>query len=301
MLMLGLLAPGARAQKPTPDLAEVKYGPRERNVLDLWQANSATPTPLVVYIHGGGFSNGSKERISEALIKRCLKAGISVMSINYRLSPEVQFPAHYMDCARAIQFARAHAKEWNIDPQRLAATGSSAGAGTALWIGFHDDFADPRNSDPVLRESTRLVCMAVTAAQCTYDPRTIREWIGGPAASHQALQRFYGLKADEVNTPKAYQLYEAAAPINLVTADDPPVLLFYSEANEPVPPDAKRGTGIHHPIFGRKLKEKMDSLNIECATKHQSDYSKTGGSLHDDMLKFFVKYLKPTPGPKPSQ
>lgn len=218
------------------------------------------------------------------------------MAINYRLSPDVHFPAHYMDCARAIQFARLHAREWNIDPKRIGATGSSAGAGTSLWIGFHEDFADPKNPDPVLRQSTRLACIAVTAGQCTYDPRTITEWIGKPAASHPALQRFYGLADDELDSRKAHKLYEAAAPINLVTAAAPPVMLFYSEADEPVPPDAPRGTGIHHPIFGRKLKEKMDALNIECGTKHQSEYAKTGGSLHDDLLKFFVRHFRPTSG-----
>lgn len=290
---LALSAFDALAEKPTPDLKEVKYGPHERNVLDLWKAKSDQPTPLVIYIHGGGFTSGSKERLSEGLLSRCLKSGISVMAINYRLSPEVHFPAHYMDCARAIQFARLHAKEWNIDPKRVAATGGSAGAGTSLWIGFHDDLADPKNSDPVLRQSTRLTCIGVTAAQSTYDPRTIAEWVGKPAATHQALQRFYGLADDELDSPKAHKLYEAAAPINLLTPDDPPVALFYSEADEPVPSDAPRGTGIHHPIFGRKLKEKMDALKIECTLKHQSDYPKTGGSLHDDMIKFFVRHLLP--------
>src|SRR5437868_13372808 len=95
-------------QAPTPDFANVHYGPHERNVLDLWKAKSDKPTPLVVYIHGGGFRAGSKETISPGLLT-LLDKGISVMAINYRFSPEVTFPAHYMDSARAIQYARAHA------------------------------------------------------------------------------------------------------------------------------------------------------------------------------------------------
>ncbi|MCX7887531.1 MAG: alpha/beta hydrolase, partial [Verrucomicrobiae bacterium] len=191
--------------KPKPDLANVRYGPHERNVLDLWKAKSQNPTPLVVFIHGGGFHRGSKEGIPPRLLDGCLKVGISVMAINYRLSPEVAFPAHYLDCARAIQFARLHAKDWNIDPKRIGATGGSAGAGTSLWIGFHDDMADPSNSDPLLRQSTRLHCIAVSGAQSTYDPRTIRQWIGDAAAKHPALQGFYGLKADELDTAKAHK------------------------------------------------------------------------------------------------
>src|SRR5262245_33970485 len=172
------------AAKPAPDLTNVKYGPHRRNVLDLWKAKSDKPTPLVVYIHGGGFAAGSKETLNGYMLDALLKAGISVMAINYRLSPGVSFPAHYLDSARSIQYARLHAKEWNIDPKRIGATGGSAGAGTSLWIGFHDDLAEPNNSDPVLRESTRLSCMVVIGAQSTYDPRKIKEWVGVAASKH---------------------------------------------------------------------------------------------------------------------
>src|SRR5262249_60723900 len=173
-----------------------------------------------------------------------------VWAINYGLPPEVHFRAHFLDCARAIQFARLHAKEWHIDPGRIGAAGSSAGAGTSLWIGFHDDLADPKNADAVLRQSTRLSCMAVQGAQSSYDPRVIKKIVGGRAHEHPALEGFYGLKRDELDTPKAHKLYEAAAPINHLTADDPPVHAFYNEPRGPLPADAKPGQGIHHITFG---------------------------------------------------
>src|SRR5262245_4129579 len=141
-----------RPEKPRPDEANVSYGPHQRNVLDFWRARSDKPTPLLVFIHGGGFHTGSKADVPPQLLEGCLKAGISVASINYRRSPEVAFPAHYMDSARAIQFLRHKAKDFNLDPQRVAASGGSAGAGTSLWIGFHDDLADPKSDDPVLRQ-----------------------------------------------------------------------------------------------------------------------------------------------------
>jgi acetyl esterase len=298
-LALSQCVPDALAQarrrgddaKPKPDLADVKYGPHERNVLDLWKAKSDKPAPLVVFIHGGGFRGGSKETLVPALLDGFLNKGISVMAINYRLSPEVHFPAHYLDCARAIQFARSKATEWNIDPKRIGATGGSAGAGTPLWLGFHNDLADPKNSDPVLRESTRLACMAVQGAQSTYDPRLIKEWVGEAASKHPALQGFYGLKDDELDSPKAHKLYQEASPINFLTADDPPVMLFYNEADQPLPPDAPPGAGIHHPNFGKKLKEKMDALKIECVLKHQDDYRGGGGDLQEDTVKFFLKHF----------
>jgi acetyl esterase/lipase len=293
LLLLGLFVAPAHGQekkgpaKPRPDLANEKYGPHERNVLDLWRVKSDNPTPLVVFIHGGGFRAGSKEALAPALLDGLLAKGISVMAINYRLSPEVAFPAHYMDCARAIQFARSKAKDWNLDPTRVGATGGSAGAGTSLWIGFHDDLADPKSDDPVLRQSTRLSCMAVMGAQSSYDPRVIKEWIGEAAAKHPALEGFYGLKKDELDTPKAHKLYEQASAINYLTKDDPPVCAFYNEPRE-IPADAQPGQGIHHINFGLKLKEKMDKLGIECTVRHQDE----GANPLKETVEFFVKHLK---------
>ncbi len=272
--------------KPKPDLADVRYGPHDRNVLDLWQAKSATPTPLVVFIHGGGFSGGSKNALAVALLEKLLAGGISVMAINYRLSPEVSFPAHYLDSARAIQFARSRAKEWNLDPQRVGATGGSAGAGTSLWLGFHDDLANPKSSDPVLRQTTRLSCLAVNGAQSTYDPRLIRQWVGAAAAKHPALLGFYGLKAEELDTPKAHRLFVDASAITHLTRDDPPVYAYYAEARE-IPPNAKAGQGIHHINFGLRLKEQMEAFGLECIVRHRDE----GAVADQEMAEFFVRHL----------
>jgi acetyl esterase/lipase len=276
-----------RPKPPPPDLANVKYGPHERNVLDLWKATSDQPTPLVVFIHGGGFRAGSKEGIRSELIANLRAKGISVMAINYRLSPEVTFPAHYLDCARTIQFARFKAKEWNIDPKRVAATGGSAGAGTSLWLGFHDDMADPKSDDPVLRQSTRLSCMVVNGAQSSYDLRDIKKWIGESAAKHPAFPGFYGLKEEELDTPKAHKLFEAASAINYLTKDDPPVYALYNEARE-LPANPRPGQGVHHINFGYRLKEKMDKLGIECIVRHVDE----GKNPDEESIAFFVKYLK---------
>jgi len=273
--------------KPAVAIAGAKYGPHSRHVLDLWKAKSEKPTPLVVYIHGGGFRNGSKETLSAPLLEGLLAQGISVMAINYRLSPEVNFPAHYMDAARAIQFARSKASEWNLDPKRIGATGGSAGGGTSLWIGFHDDMADPKNPDPVLRQSTRLTCMAVQGAQSSYDPRVIREWVGAAAAQHSALEGFYGLKPEELDTPKGHQLYEAASPITHLSTNDPPVYAFYSEPRGALPADARPGQGIHHINLGLRLKEQMDKLGIECVVRHRDE----GANAEKEIIEFFAKHL----------
>lgn len=292
MMTGGILAQKAPPQPPRlqPDLTNEHYGPHPRHVLDLWKAKSDTPAPLVVYIHGGGFRAGSKETIPQGLLKALLEKGISVMAINYRFSPEVTFPSHYLDSARAIQYARSHAKEWNLDPKRIGSTGGSAGAGTSLWIGFHDDMADPKHSDPVLRESTRLSCMAVFGAQSTYDPHVITEWVGEAAARHPALEGFYGLKWEQYQTPVARDIFTKAAPITYLSSDDPPVYAFYSEPRGPLPADAKPGQGIHHINFGLKLKEQMDKLGIECTIRHADERA----NANQETVDFFVKHLLKT-------
>lgn len=282
----------AQEKKPALDVKDAKYGPHERNVIDVWKAKSDKPTPLVIYIHGGGFRAGDKSSLDAGLLAQLLDAGISVAAINYRFSQHAPFPAPMLDGGRAVQFARSKAKDWNIDPTHIGATGGSAGAGISLWLAFKDDLADPRSEDPIARESTRLSCAVVLGAQSSYDPRWIKKTIGGKAHEHPALLPFYGLKEDEIDTPKAHKLYEEAAPINFVSKDDPPVFLFYNEPKGELPADAKPGQGIHHPKFGDALKDALDPLKVECVLRHSDDYKGKLADARKEMVEFFVKHLK---------
>jgi acetyl esterase len=261
-----------RSKLPPPDHANVAYGPHARNDLDVWLAKAAPPTPVLIYFHGGGFIAGSKENLPAPLLAAALRAGISVVAVNYRLSPEVVFPAHYLDCARSIQFVRHEAKAWNLDPQRVALTGSSAGGAASLWLAFHDDLAEPASSDSIARESTRVSCAAVIVAQPTYDPRVIRELVGESATRHRVFTIMYGLKAEDADTERAHRLYTEAAPITYLTPDDPPVFAYYGGSRAPVPAGSKAGEGIHHPNLGLFLKQKMEAAKVECVLRLKEDH-----------------------------
>jgi acetyl esterase/lipase len=206
-------------------------------------------------------------------------------------------PAAYRDCGRGLQFLRHHAGKWNLDPARVASTGGSAGAGTSLWLAFHDDLADPKSEDPVARQSTRLSCVAVQNAQSSYDPR-FAEAIGLPRPNferHEFFLPFYGIKADEIDTPKAYKLYEEAAPVTYLTRDDPPVLLTYTYADEKVTKESNLGLVVHHPRFGIALKERMDKLGIECEVVYRDAATgrpvRHGGGDPTRAVDFVVKKL----------
>lgn len=291
IILLSLFASQALAQegelkkqpeKFVPDIANGKYGPLERNVFDLWLPKTKKPAPLVVYIHGGGFVGGDKDKLSANVLKRLLDSGVAVMAINYSLLPAYVYPQAYLDCARAIQFARYNAKAWNLDKSKVAATGSSAGALTSLWIGFHDDLADPKNADPVLRESTRLSAMAVFSAQTTLVPEIVGPRVGAVTLKHSFYTgRFFGLKPADMATEKVKQMVKEASPLSHLTKDDPPVWAYYSVANKAQTDETTVSDAIHHPYFGVVLKEEMDKLKIECKLRHRDDgKTSTTISLH---------------------
>ena len=264
--------PPPTAVRPPPTYANVHYGPDEHNVLDFWKADTKEPAPVLIYIHGGGFTQGDKSFLPAVDIEYYRRAGISLASIDYRYSTDAPYPAPMLDSARAVQFIRSKATEWHLDPKRVAAYGNSAGAGISLWLAFHADLAKPDSADPTQRQSTRLLCAGSQAGQSSYNPLQIREWIGGRAWEAGALVQLYGLKSTaDFSRPENLAQFEDASPITHLTKDSPPIVMFYTEPDVPVPADAKPGQGIHHPAFGRKLKEKMDALGIECVLRNTTD------------------------------
>ena len=281
-----------------PTYANVRYGDHEQQVFDLWLAEptgSGESTPLCIYFHGGGFLGGDKTNITEKRIKPLLDRGISVASMNYRLTEggKNPYPVAMRDAARGLQTIRARAAEWRIDPEKIACFGGSAGAGISLWLAFHDDLADSDSADPIARQSTRIVAAATFDGQPTYDIRTFREWFGIENLNLQSvMEPLYAMKEGETaESPRVVALAEDASPITHLTADDPPVYQAYRFPNEPVTGETGSMTWVHHPLLGLKLQEKMRSLGLECVV--------TAPGIEDDSYADFAAFLadKLRPGP----
>lgn len=279
------------ASVPKPTLSEVRYGKHERHVLDFWKAKSNTPTPLAFVIHGGGWSGGSKERVNRfADAQALLDAGISVVAINYRLmrhsqdvSPPVKAPLH--DAARALQFVRSKAKEWNIDKSRIGAAGGSAGACSSLWLAYHDDLADSNSKDPVARESSRLFCAAVTAPQTTLDPKQMVEWTpnsryGGHAFGKKNFAQFLA------DREKILPWIAEYSPYALVSKGDPPVYMIFK--NTPGI-GKKQKDPTHTANFGVKLQEHCHKLGVEC----ELVYPGAPDVKHKSPTAYLITKLKP--------
>lgn len=247
-----------------PTHANVSYGPHASNVVDFWKAEGDGPRPLLVYIHGGGWMGGDKKR-NQKQVQPYLDEGISFAAINYRLTGEASLPAPVHDAARSIQFIRSKAVEWNIDKNRIALTGGSAGACTSMWILLHDDLADPSSDDSVLRESTRVCAAAVAGGQTSIDPKVIEGWLGPNVLKHNMINMAVGEQTIEgaiKNYEKHRGLFVEFSPYNHLDGTDPP--LFMSYGNNMKLPSENAGHGIHHPVYGVKMKEKADQEGHEC-------------------------------------
>ncbi len=284
-------------QRP-PTEANVRYGDHDRQVMDFWRAESAQPTPLMFFIHGGGWNGGDKSRVAN--LDKYLAQGISVVSINYRyvpqahaagIKPPVKAPLH--DAARALQFVRARAGQWNIDKQRIGASGGSAGACSSLWLAFHDDLADRNSSDPIARESTRLWCAAVTGAQTTLDPAQMKEWIPNSTYGSHAFGIYKQVDGRNVLDFAAFleqrdQILPWIAeysPYALVSSDDPPIYLFYG-----APPalGQNQTDPTHSANFGVKLQERLKAVGVPC----ELIYPNASDVKHPQIIDYLVDKLK---------
>ena len=184
VLAVLLLALPRAAAIPAPTRADEKYDTKhERNVLDFWSAKSDKPTPLVVWFHGGGFTQGDKKQIvdRENVVGGLLAKGVSVASCNYPFLKDQTYEQIMVHCARAIQFLRSKAKEWNIDPDRIGVAGASAGALISEWIGYHADLANAGAADAVDKLSSKAAAVVIQQPMGTDELVRLHMKPGGPA------------------------------------------------------------------------------------------------------------------------
>ena len=269
----------------------VAYGDHRRNVFDLWMADSQRPTPLVIFIHGGGFRRGDKSLLYDStILVDLLEAGISVAGINYRFSH--QNPAGTLgslkDAARFVQFIRFHADTYNIDKRRVACYGGSAGGAASLWLAFRDEMADPTDPDPIAAESTRLTAAAAMATPSTLDVLRWPEILGISHAQAIATARYFGAKDEaELLSEQGRRMRAEIDLLEFMSADDPPIFVHN---NDPGHVPKQVGHMAHHPNHARVLKQRADELGIEAVV-----FAPQIGLQHpsgENLIGFLVRHLK---------
>ncbi|MDB4384454.1 alpha/beta hydrolase [Opitutaceae bacterium] len=211
-------------------VADIPYAgtdnPRQMLDVILPQERSADSLPVVVYIHGGGWRNGSKDRASRRLHPLVATGNYVGISIAYRLSNEAQWPSQIHDCKAAIRWIRAHASAYGMDAERIGIFGTSAGGHLVSVLGTSGDVPEMEGQvGPHTDQSSRVTCVAdlygptdfllmnrtaVAGAKLNHDAPNSPEslLIGGPIQEHP----------DKVAT---------ANPMTYISRDDPPFLIIH--------------------------------------------------------------------------
>jgi acetyl esterase/lipase len=207
-------------------------------LLDLTLPVGKGPFPLVVFIHGGAWLSGSPQVSNPTYrkldyINQMLNAGFAVSRIAYRLSSEGPFPMQLHDCKSAIRFLRNRASSFNIDPQRIAVMGDSAGGHLACMVGLTNDNAalegnvgDKQGSSAV----KAVVNWFGPANLLTMEAQSIGRELGSKDSPDSAESRLVGGAIQE-NEPLA----QAASPVTYVSSKAPPFLIQHGDADRLVP------------------------------------------------------------------
>lgn len=223
---------------PHPIAGNVAYAPiSDLQQLDIYApAQGEPPYPVVVIIHGGGWTVGDKRgELPMAAIPSFLALGFAVASVNYRLAPDAVFPAQLLDVKAAIRYLRDGAEGFGLDPDRIAVIGESAGAHLAALLGTTQglaEFDDPALGNPDVSSDVQAVVdlygpanLATSDAQRGLNPPC-------PAEPDPNIALLLGASPTE-----APDLAEAASPITYLGSDRPvpPFFIAHGDADCVVP------------------------------------------------------------------
>ena len=199
------------------------------HTLDLFLPENATgaPLPVIVLIHGGGWSGGDKEGFA-GTAKDLAKRGYAVASINYRLKNNL-FPAPVVDCKAAVRWLRAQAGQYKLDPKRFVVCGHSAGGHLAAFLAVTNGVREFDQGEHL--DSSSDVSAAIWFAGVgDFVTRVLTPGFESEAAADSGESRLIGGPVLQ-NKDKAL----AASPIHYVSKDSAPIILFHGDTDELVP------------------------------------------------------------------
>lgn len=201
-----LLLPLSRRRRDVERVANIPYGDAgRRNLLDLYR-HRARPSggPVLIHLHGGGYTQGRKNRQSLPLLYRLASQGWVCVSANYRLRPAAQHPEHLIDLKKVIAWVRTHGPEYGADPALLFVSGSSAGGHLAALAALTPN-------DPAFQPGFEDADTSVTAAI------GLNGWYGG----------YYGRE-------------DASSPLAHVGPDAPPFFIAHGDHDTVAPVEVAR-------------------------------------------------------------
>ena len=264
-------------------LADVKYAGTDnaRQTLDLLlpksRAAEQPPLPVIVFIHGGGWRGGHKNTGLHRVLPFVSTGDYAGVSVGYRLTNEAQWPEQIYDCKAAIRWVRANAKQYNLDPERIAVWGSSAGGHLVAMLGTSGDVEHLEGKlGPHAGVSSRVACVV--------------DWFG--PADFTKMGKSKAIDHNAPNAPEALllggpipqQLDKAkdASPQTYVSKDDPPFLIMHGDKDPIVPYQQSVG-----------LDQALDAVGVDSAlvTVKGAGHGFGGEAVKTLVETFLAKHL----------
>ena len=210
------------AENDNPKQRVDLYLPRKRN--------SEKPLPVVALIHGGGWVNGDRIGYAAQAIQLARTGDFACVAVGYRLSKEASWPAQVHDCKAAIRWIRAHAMEHNLDPDHIAAWGSSAGGHLSSLLGTSGDVREIEgelgNHD---QHSSRVQAVVNLCGPEDFRQALMFTTDGKPNFKDDAVSGLLGGSAEDKP-----QNASAASPLTYVSSDDAPFITFHGTMDKRV-------------------------------------------------------------------
>jgi acetyl esterase/lipase len=238
--------------------ADVTYATASGRELKLdvyWRENAKSPTPVVMFIHGGGWVRGDKARAVPSLLPY-LEMGWVVVNVNYRLAGVAPAPAAVEDCRCALHWIGRNAKKYLIDTSKVVVSGESAGAHLALMTGMVPSSAgfddpcvaqdDPKWAGP-WPDPTPKVAAIVNLAGIS----DLGDVVQGPNARSWAISWFAG-------QPGRNDLVRRVSPINYVRAGVPAVVTLHGDA-DPIAPFSQ-AVRLHEALSKARVPNRLVSI-----------------------------------------
>ena len=230
------------AALPAQPLRDLEYARFENQSLrlDLYLPEGQGPFPVIIWIHGGGWTSGDKDLDPDDPQVLQVGRGYAVASINYRLSQQAKFPAQIEDCKAAVRWLRARASNYNLDPARIAVWGSSAGGHLAALLGTSGDVVELEGSEDNPGYPSRV--------------NAVVDWFGPTDLLKMSADSLpFPCNILDHNSPFSPESLligcaiqtcpdktDKANPIKYVSADDPPFLIMHGDRDCLVGPQQSR-------------------------------------------------------------
>lgn len=240
-LRAGAIVPlltGNRRRRRTRNVVYTDLDPQDRHsarlkldvYMPLEDPQPGERRPAVLQIHGGAWVLGSKDEQGIPLLNHLASCGWVGFNVDYRLSPRAKFPAHLVDCKKALAWVREHADEYGVDPDFVVVTGGSAGGHLCALMAL-------TQNDPQFQPGFEEADTSVQAAVPFYGVYDLTDRDGNYNSTFVRLMTDVVMGVGLEHSPEAWSAY---SPLDRITADAPPMFVIHGDKDVLVPVEIAR-------------------------------------------------------------